>query len=130
MRKAKAISESLLSLVNEAIEERKRMSERQSELDRAISDIMHELELVRLNTVQAYKVTVRLQELLRERREVKCEMNTLRVLCESFTTHNILPQVSKVDEKVSDYVKKESNLVHGRNGVIKSILGAKKVAMI
>lgn len=129
MRKAKAISETMLALVKDAIEERSRLEKRLVQLNGMTSDITHELELVRLNAVQALKVTQHLQDILRERRQVKCELNTLKVLCESFTTHNILPQVSKVDEKVSEYVKKEANLVQDR-GVIKSILGAKKVAMI
>jgi hypothetical protein len=129
LRKAKVISETLLSLVKEAQEERQRMDARLSEVDKAIADITHELEVVRLNAIQAYKVTVRLQELLRERREIKHEIAAMRSLCDSIRSHNLLPTITKVESNVAVVVERQDDLIK-ENGVIKSILGAKKLATI
>jgi uncharacterized protein (DUF111 family) len=129
MRKAKVISETLLSLVKEAQGERQRMSVRQSEIDKEISAITHELELVRLNAIQAYKVTVRLQELLRERREIKHEIEALRSLCDTMRSYNLETQISKVASNVKAKLAIQDDLIEDR-GVIKSILGAKKLATV
>ncbi|GIQ63656.1 hypothetical protein PACILC2_22240 [Paenibacillus cisolokensis] len=67
----------LQSLAHRVRNESKRLSSELSRVDRIISGIYHEIEGCRFDVVSGYRLAKRLQDVLKERREIKREIAKL-----------------------------------------------------
>lgn len=54
--------------------------ERQSEIDKMLCDLYHELEFTNIDIQRGYKLAKQIQDARRERRKLKDEMELLRIL--------------------------------------------------
>jgi hypothetical protein len=121
MRRGKKYADEILSTFSKIESEALYLKSEISTVDKAISDINHELELVKLGTVQAYKIMTKLQELLRKRRELKREYLPIMKLNDTIRGNKIKEKMITAQEGVHEYIQNESRMPEDR-GLIKSIL--------
>ncbi len=81
-----------------------------------LNDIYHELEVVRLNASQGYKVTKYIQELVKERREIKSELSALDSIMGMFND----PKNSVHHHVQNVYIKQKNKIK--QKGVLSGII--------
>jgi hypothetical protein len=121
MRKGRKFLNDVLSTFNEIDSERTRLSKEIQIVDRNINDIYHELELMKFGTVQAYKIMIKLQELLRKRRDLKREYLPIQRLSDTIKGNKIMEKMITAQKSIDEVIDRESVIPEDR-GVIKSIL--------
>jgi uncharacterized coiled-coil DUF342 family protein len=87
------------------------LNKRQSQYDKQISEIYHELERAELNHVNAYEYAIKLQDVLRKRRVVKDELARLQPIRNyvNSTFNELQKQIDRVISK-SNEIRKSLNV--------------------
>ena len=87
------------------------LNRHQSQYDKQISEIYHELEKVELNHVNAYEYAIKLQDVLRKRRVVKDELARLQPIRNyvNATFNELQKQIDRVVSK-SNEIRKSLNV--------------------
>lgn len=98
MSNSKTYFDALLSLREEINVAHETLNRKQSELDRQVSAIYHDIETRDLDTDSGYSAAVNLQEALRRRRVVKDEIACLSPLYQFLNDHT--------DALIKDYRKR------------------------
>lgn len=83
--------QSFLDIVIDSAEHEEEMSELLSKIDREISDIEHYAEFVNVDAFKGYKIYKRIQELRKQRREVKNRLRMMR----DINSQSVDPEVLK-----------------------------------
>lgn len=103
---ATALEDYLLSLIN--LNNRYKELEKELEsLEKDRVDLYHIMECVSLDAYRFNKISYRLRDTLRKRREVKEEMYRLQPIVESHRTDKVYNSINKSKIRV-DRIKKES----------------------
>ena len=76
-------------IITETLLKQEEMRGMESLLDRKISDLYHILEFSNFNAYEGYLIAKKMQDTLKERREVKNELTTLEKVTEVFTEKKI-----------------------------------------
>lgn len=98
MSRLKDYNKELFNYANKLNKEYKQLSTKESQVDCAISDILHYIEFNNFNACQGYKLANMLKQYRIERREIKCEKQQIDILL-----NNTLKSIS------SESVKKRFN---------------------
>lgn len=75
-------AETILYCIDFIKTSRQEHNDRQSELDKQLCDIAHQLEFTNIDIQRGYKLAKQMQDACRERRTVKDEQEILRILCD------------------------------------------------
>lgn len=111
MCKAKYYSEQLISLINDVENEYKTLSEQQSKYDLIQEDLLHKIEFDVFDVFQGYNLCKQLQDIRKERRYIKNEVdaiNSLRDILNNTKIKNALEKVNNTIVKIEK--KKDSRL--------------------
>ncbi|MFO1442984.1 hypothetical protein KDN24_07100 [Bacillus sp. Bva_UNVM-123] len=76
-----------------------KISKKESEYDRKVSDIYHKIEISKFNACEGYYLSKELQDVLQKRRVIKHEGSRLRNIYKSLSLGSRIPQVQKSIEK-------------------------------
>ena len=109
MSKVKNYNKELFNYATKLNKEYKELSHRESQVDCAISDILHYIEFNNFNACQGYKLANMLKQYRMERREIKCEQQQIDILL-SNTLKSISSESVKKrfnDIEVSSYCSKK-----------------------
>jgi len=78
---AKEYSNELLQLIDKIESEKVSLNKELSNYDITTSDILHQIELGNFNACEGYKLCKKLQEIRRNRRRIKYELEPINSLC-------------------------------------------------
>lgn len=112
MCKAKELSETLVYVLKEVIQSHDKVFQRIGSVEKEITDVEHFIENENFNIVQGYYYAKTLQKLRQERRQLKNEMETLKILNNNISKtinishfENLNKQIKEKDKKVQQLVK-------------------------
>jgi hypothetical protein len=92
-------------IVNNIKNDLKKLNNKQSEYDKEISNLYHEIETVKFNACEGFYYTKRLQELLQKRRLVKVELYRMKMIHDTLhinDMNNRLPKAQSSVQKSKD----------------------------
>lgn len=105
MSRLKDYNKELFNYANKLNKEYKQLSTKESQVDCAISDILHYIEFNNFNACQGYKLANMLKQYRIERREIKCEKQQIDILLnntlKSITSESVKKRFNDIE--VSSY---------------------------
>ena len=87
----------------------RKLSKKQSEHDKKLSDMYHKLETLKFNACEGYYIAKEFQEIAQKRRLIKSELFRLQMLSKTLKINDINSRIPKVKEEVikSNQLSKE-----------------------
>lgn len=116
MCKAKELSKELLELIDKIQNEKSNLCKELSQYDLATDSILHKIELGNFNACEGYKLCKELQQIRKNRRRIKYELDPMNSIC---SNTGIIGLKTKVKHSISNIERLENRELY--KDIIESI---------
>jgi hypothetical protein len=106
-------SDALIEVLEKLKNTKFQLEKLQSEYDKKLSDMYHEIEINKYHASAGYKKLMEVQEIARKRRVIKHELAEIQKLTAAFNVGNVLESIKRVQKAIRE--SDENNINYRKN---------------